>query len=91
MTQASFRLRVLGVLNESQVRTMMRLAESSYRPPEVVELKREIAAAVEAEALQLKISGEVDEGRIRYIAGLRQELIELYCKWIINENRLSLS
>lgn len=68
---------------------MMRLAERDYRPPEVLELRRRIASAIEAAELRTTLTGEIDMERVEYIVGLRLQLDDLYGKWTVRESRLS--
>jgi hypothetical protein len=64
------------------VLNMLRLAESKTPPPpEITQLKEEIAGRTRAAEVKMSISGQMDESEIKAIVQLKLRLDGLYAAW----------
>jgi hypothetical protein len=60
---------------------LLELAQSSYRPKAIVDLKEEIEGEIRAAELAQSMTGIVDEERIRRIVAMKLRLDGLYTDW----------
>lgn len=64
------------------IERMMELAEHSYRPREILDLKRKIAGAREAAEAYARMTGVIDFAAIEEVVGMRRHLDRLYGAWV---------
>ena len=79
-------------LSISETRTLMRVAKDYHAgkiplPPEIVALKRKIAAKTRNAELFIARTGAVDNGMVFEIVDMRMRLDSLYGAWVRGENR----
>lgn len=77
-------------LSKNEALTLLRMAEELHKgkrsfPPEIMEKKREIAAATRNAHLFIIRTGQVAEDMIEQVTRLRLELDSLYGSWVESE------
>ena len=60
---------------------MLKLAEGTYRPKVIIELKEEIEGETRATELNASITGSIDLDRIQSIVEMKLRLDGLYVDW----------
>lgn len=60
---------------------MLKLAESTYRPKVILELKEEIEGETRAAELNASITGSIDLDRVQGIVKMKLRLDRLYTDW----------
>ncbi|QQS15582.1 MAG: hypothetical protein IPK84_04410 [Candidatus Moraniibacteriota bacterium] len=68
-------------LSPEEVQKVCELAQSSYRPKEIVGLKNQIEGEIHAAELNYSVTGVIDHERIQRIVSMKLELDGLYVKW----------
>lgn len=72
-------------MSPEQVERMMKLAESPYRPPQILALKAEIESETRAAELRASVTGIIDDDDVNKIVGMRLQLDGLYSAWTRGE------
>jgi hypothetical protein len=72
-------------LTPAEFDRMTKLAQSSYRPKEILEQQRLIEAETKAAELKASITGEIDDRKIEEIVKMKIHLDVLYSQWIKGE------
>lgn len=70
------------IMTPKEVQKMTKLAESEYRPKEILELQARIDGETRAAELRASAIGEIDEAKVQEIVGMKFELDALYTAWI---------
>jgi hypothetical protein len=76
-------------LNIGDMSKIMRMKESSFRPPEIVNLKKEIEGAIRVAELHASITGKIDREEIKKIVIMRLKLDQLYGEWALEATKES--
>ncbi len=68
-------------LSPEAVERMFKLAESSYRPPQIVKLKEEIEGEIRVANSNALVTGSIDLERVQKIVGMKLNLDHLFGLW----------
>ncbi|MBI4128722.1 MAG: hypothetical protein HY460_01610 [Parcubacteria group bacterium] len=60
----------------------MELAEQSYRPSKIIQLKQEIEGRMRVAELKESVLGRIDPADVAEIVEMKRALDGLYCLWV---------